>query len=317
MCQRKPMNPKEDFFDPALPINLADWATSMLATARQADIPTNRYSCKVALSLAQRRTILDLEINDEIRELLSSEPTGIRTFNFTADELIEICHAIARPLVTAKGKHRNQLLKAAEKVTQGLTDGLTSRPKPRKKAKRRTAYQLKITLEQVRPVVWRRFQALDCTLTELHKTVQVVMGWQNKHPYCFRVGEQAYSDPPLCEDLGHADGRRVKLSHLVKQGLQQIEYVYDFGDNWRHTVEIESGFEPEEKASFPMCLEGRGTCPPEDVGGPLGYADFLEVINNPNHDRHRELLDWCGGWFDPEAFDLELVNRGLGKSNLM
>ena len=97
----------------------------------------------------------------------------------------------------------------------------------------------------------------------------------------------------------------------MKQGERQLEYVYDLGDNWRHTIEIESGFQPEETASFPVCLEGSGNCSPEDVGGPMGYATFLDVINAPDHERHAELLDWCGGWFDPQAFDLEMVNRRL------
>lgn len=133
----------------------------------------------------------------------------------------------------------------------------------------------------MKPVVWRRFQVLNCTLPEFHEIVQIVMGWENKHPYCFEIAGTRYCDPSLCEDLDCADGRRVKLGHLVKDWEQHIEYLYDFGDNWRHTVEIESGFEPEEAAGFLACLEGSGNCPPEDVGGPSGCAELLKERSRP------------------------------------
>ncbi len=105
---------------------------------------------------------------------------------------------------------------------------------------------------------------LDCTLPELHEIIQTVMGWENKHPYRFEVAGTRYGDPARC-----SDGRRIKLSHLVKQGERQLEYVYDFDDNWRHTVEIESGFQPEKTAGFPVCLEGKGCCPPGQSGTPI------------------------------------------------
>jgi hypothetical protein len=99
----------------------------------------------------------------------------------------------------------------------------------------------------------------------------------------------------------------------VKHGHRQIKYLYNLGENWAHTVEIESGFQPDKSVEFPVCLDGRGSCPPEDVGGLEDYCEFLEAINDPDHERHRELLDWCGGWFDPEGFDLEWVNRALSR----
>ena len=106
---------------------------------------------------------------------------------------------------------------------------------------------------------------------------------------------------------------RIKLSHLVRQNHEQLEYVYDFGDYWQHLIELESAFEPNEKAVFPMCLEGAGTAPPEDVGGSMGYEELLRVINDPEDEDHEQYLGWCGGWFDPEAFNLESVNRALKK----
>ena len=107
--------------------------------------------------------------------------------------------------------------------------------------------------------------------------------------------------------------QRGTLGRFVNHGHRQFWYFYDFGDYWQHTPEMESAFQPEEGTMFPLCLEGTGSCPPKDVGGSMGYEVFLEVINDPEHDRRKDYLDWCGGWFNPEAFDVEIVNRVLGK----
>lgn len=66
----------------------------------------------------------------------------------------------------------------------------------------------------------------------------------------------------------------------------------------------------------PLCLAGANACPPEDVGGPPGYIDFLEAISDPNHPDHEDMLDWCGGDFDPTAFDTERVNKLLQRIKL-
>ena len=59
------------------------------------------------------------------------------------------------------------------------------------------------------------------------------------------------------------------------------------------------------------CIAGARARPPEDVGGTSGYANFLEIITDPGHPEHRETLTWCGGRFDPEAFNLDRTNRDV------
>jgi hypothetical protein len=91
----------------------------------------------------------------------------------------------------------------------------------------------------------------------------------------------------------------------------RFTYTYDFGDGWEHEVLVEKILPPEPGAHYPRCLKGKGACPPEDVGGVYGYADFLEAIQDPNHPEHDEYLEWIGGEFDPDAFDLEGLNEEL------
>jgi len=74
---------------------------------------------------------------------------------------------------------------------------------------------------------------------------------------------------------------------------------------------VEDRFQPEERAKYPICLGGERACPPEDCGGPWGYSDFLETLMNPDHKSHDKMLEWVGGGFDPEAFDIEALNKEL------
>jgi len=174
-----------------------------------------------------------------------------------------------------------------------------------------TVYQLKIMLNDVDPPVWRRVQVGDCSLAELHGVIQVCMGWGNCHLYAFEVDGVEYSDPEMGDDADYCDSRSRKLSQLASQGPSRFSYQYDFGDDWEHVVEIEKALPSEPKAKYPRCIEGKRACPPDDCGGAYGYESFLEAIRDVNHAEHEEMLEWVGGKFDPEAFDMTRVNRQL------
>ena len=91
----------------------------------------------------------------------------------------------------------------------------------------------------------------------------------------------------------------------------QFRYNYDFGDNWVHILAVEKMLPAEEVVRYPICLAGVRACPPEDVGGLPGYENFLEAMRDPKHPEHTEYLEWISGRFDPEAFDVDEVNRRL------
>jgi hypothetical protein len=177
-------------------------------------------------------------------------------------------------------------------------------------------YQLKITLREIRPPVWRRVQVKDCTLANLHEVIQTCMGWDDYHLHEFDIGDERYGDPRQWQDDFGGDSDvgnegKVKLSQIVAQGIKKFGYVYDMGDNWDHTIQVEKVLDTESGVRYPRCIEGKRACPPEDCGGPWGYGDFLEAIKNPKHERHEELLEWVGEEFDPEAFDIEAINEEL------
>lgn len=183
------------------------------------------------------------------------------------------------------------------------------------KSARANVYQLKITLNDIRPPIWRRVQTKDCTLADLHDIIQLVLGWEDYHLHEFEIGEERYGLPEQWES-GWDDGevsnsRKVKLSQLVEEGVKKFRYQYDMGDSWEHTITVEKPQPSEPGVKYPRCIAGERAGPPEDCGGAWGYGDFVDAIQNPKHERHDELLEWVGGEFDPEAFNLDAVNMEL------
>ena len=87
--------------------------------------------------------------------------------------------------------------------------------------------------------------------------------------------------------------------------------MYDFGDNWTHLLLIEDISHQEQCKQYLVCLAGEHACPPEDCGGTYGYKNLLRIIKNPRHEEYLDMMTWLGGSFDPEAFDVEVVNQKL------
>ena len=183
---------------------------------------------------------------------------------------------------------------------------------PAKKADDSPVYQLKITLQGSKPPIWRRIQVRgSTTLAKLHAILQIVMGWTDSHLHQFIVGDVYYGipDPDWGDEV--KSERRVKLGHIVARVNDRLVYEYDFGDSWAHTIVVEQVLVPEPGTTYPVCLTGKRACPPEDVGGIWGYAEFLEAIRDPRHPEHATMLQWVGGHFDPQAFDVAAVNRAF------
>ncbi len=175
-------------------------------------------------------------------------------------------------------------------------------------------YQIKVTLTDLQPPIWRRIQVRsDTTLAELHRILQCTLGWTDTHLHQFIIQGEQYgaSDEDQGESRKTRDERKYTLSELVAGASVPFAYTYDFGDNWEHILEIEKTFPPDKSVRYPVCVAGAHACPPEDVGGIPGYENFLQALADPNHPEHDEYLEWIGGSFDPEAFDLDEVNRLL------
>ena len=103
----------------------------------------------------------------------------------------------------------------------------------------------------------------------------------------------------------------MRLSTLGLQAGQKLRYTYDFGDDWIHEIVLEKQLDTDPAEGLPWCTGGAGACPPEDCGGPYGYAELLKVLTDPKHPEHTEMLDWAGGPIDPNEFSVDEVNAEL------
>jgi hypothetical protein len=176
------------------------------------------------------------------------------------------------------------------------------------------AYELKITLVGTKPPVWRRVWVPgEITLDRLHDIFQIAMGWQDYHLHCFRINGKPYSEKPEEEWEGQEE-KSHRLCDLVTSIPADFFYDYDFGDGWQHRVVIESILKvPDGHKALTKCSGGRRQCPPEDVGGVHGFAQFLKACKDPKHPEHKQNLLWVGGAFDPAEFDLNAVTGELRK----
>ena len=181
--------------------------------------------------------------------------------------------------------------------------------------------RLKVTLDDVEPKVTRQFIVpLGIRLDRLHLVMQIAMGWTNSHLWEFRARGCGWGpiDPGSDPDWpdGPSDAAKATLLAVVEDtGAKSLKYLYDFGDGWEHTVKLDRIFkaQPGDKEACPMLLAAVGRCPPEDIGGPWGYAEYLEAIKDPDHERHDEFTEFYDPDFDPTLVPTDHINTEFAK----
>ena len=174
---------------------------------------------------------------------------------------------------------------------------------------------LKVTLDDVKPAVLRRLQVpLTIRLDRLHAVFQAAMGWTDSHLYEIKARDVGWGVPDADFGDGPLDARKARLVDVLEDvGVKAIKYLYDFGDGWEHTVKIERITDAVPGLAYPVLIDATGRCPPEDVGGPWGYAEFLDTLADPAHENHADTQEWIGGDFDPNAVKLDELAGAVAK----
>lgn len=182
------------------------------------------------------------------------------------------------------------------------------------------AVKLRITLDQIDPAPWREIEVrLSLTLKRLHDAIQAVFCWQDYHLWEFDVEGKRYGP--------HADGgwddsrvllaRNIRLGKLIEKGVSQFNYTYDFGDDWRHRIEIIDLTCVADGERLPRFIAGKYHAPPEDIGGPPGYEYFLEIAQDPDHpdrDDYEHILDNpFNGPFDKNDIQPDLIKALMSR----
>jgi len=176
-------------------------------------------------------------------------------------------------------------------------------------------YQFKITLEGIKPPIWRRIQVPEnYTFWGLHVAIQDAMGWQDYHLHVFEMLNPSTGskvnigipEGPL--DTEFLPGTQLRIADYFSMENRLAKYEYDFGDGWVHEIRLEKILPRKEGVDYPICIAGKRACPPEDCGGVWGYESLLEAIRDESHEEHERMLEWLGGEFDPECFDPDEVS---------
>ena len=171
--------------------------------------------------------------------------------------------------------------------------------------------RIHVSLDDTQPAIWRRFSTpVTTSVKGLHDLIQAAMGWHDYHLWQFDTVQRRYgvpapdyvTNPPTLRASG------VKLSTLIARNELALTYTYDFGDNWCHTVRIDSVGPAQTDLTYPIFIDGEGRCPPEDVGGTSGFEGFLEAAASPRPPEHRTVLDWYGGPFDPQDINRPMID---------
>jgi len=176
--------------------------------------------------------------------------------------------------------------------------------------------QLKITLKETKPPVWRRILVhKDTTFFELHHIIQITMGWFNYHLFEFDINRNKIGEPnkefDFFDGVDVIESSTVTLDSMIKSLKQNFSYEYDFGDGWQHQISVEKFLPIDSSINYPICLKGKLSCPPEDCGGIGGYYQMLNVLDDKNHPEHEEMIEWLGGEYDSEYFDKDEANDEL------
>lgn len=180
-------------------------------------------------------------------------------------------------------------------------------------------YTLHVQLLHIEPPIWRRVtvEGPD-TLRKLHHILQAAFGWEDAHLHDFLIDGKTYAQLDIDAGLEFMDlaktfdDRKVKLNKVLRPD-SHIIYQYDFGDGWYHQIVVENiETIADESWGESRVLDGARACPPEDVGGPRRYEEFLSTLrDNPDSEKATHYRQWVGPGFDSERFDIRAANAAL------
>jgi len=177
--------------------------------------------------------------------------------------------------------------------------------------------RIRITLEDMKPAIWRRVELpVTNSLKTLHLAIQACMLFENSHLFQFDIGDAAYGirfDDDDAFMVRTRDAAHMRINKLVERGITSFTYTYDFGDNWRHRIEIEEISSTIPGTNYPRFVDGERRAPPEDVGGTPGFEEFLEAMSKPRHPERKSMIEWYGRPFDPADISPDEISARMAK----
>ena len=173
-------------------------------------------------------------------------------------------------------------------------------------------FQFRIEMLDISPPIWRRILVpSDYNFWDLHVAIQDSMGWEDRHLHYFQIkgkSKQKEVHIGIPDFDGFPDlqevypGWEIWIQAYFNDLGVEAKYLYDFGDDWWHSVKLEGYIYREKNIRYPVCTGGERACPPEDCGGASGYQGLIETLSDPDHDEYEDMRNWAGKDWDPEKF---------------
>jgi hypothetical protein len=178
-------------------------------------------------------------------------------------------------------------------------------------------HQLHVALLDVTPVIRRRLWIPgNLKISKLDRVKQEAFGWTNSHLHEFRIAGDRYGMTEIESIDGDEDlksDKKITVAKVLPDSVKEFEYEYDFGDGWRHRVVVEGTMAATRYNDWPLCLSGENACPPEGIGDPGGFEDFMQSMADHEEDDHFENWNWHSGPFVPKGFDVNTINTRIRK----
>jgi hypothetical protein len=148
----------------------------------------------------------------------------------------------------------------------------------------------------------------------MHHIIQAIMGWKNYHLYEFSINNLLFADTRLVdEEFGDfTDVKMVQLEDVFSKTRTKTTYLYDFGDGWKHQVELIEVSNKPQNELLPAFISGQTACPPEDCGGVYRYREIIEILGNPSHEEYESIKEWLGPKFNPVKLNGHSITKELG-----
>ena len=148
-----------------------------------------------------------------------------------------------------------------------------------------TVHRVKVSLYGAKPPVWRRLEIPSAMpLNRVHAVLQIAFDWHDYHLHTFETVCGEFGSPDQDDDWAERqDEATASLAQVAGAERAKVVYSYDFGDDWRHDIVVETIIPAEPGVAYPRCTGGRRDAPPEDCGGIWvfneQFADLGDLFN--------------------------------------
>jgi hypothetical protein len=173
--------------------------------------------------------------------------------------------------------------------------------------------RLSVEIDDVSPRVVRVVDVpVDIRLDDLHFVLQIAIGWQNGHPFEFRIGDSAWGQTDRDAGIDRIPAEQSTLADILAVG-PTFKYDYVLGEDWEHTVSLLSLAPAQPDVRYPHLVSAEGRCPPADIGGPVGYETYLRSIADPNSVNYEDMIEFDAPDFDPHVVDEATLRKNLAE----